>query len=83
MILTTDERRILAMFETKDAKAWLKNNGREEIDAPHIPIGWLSLDDIAALRRMVKADLIEVRKLPARIAGRSDVQFMVLKERVK
>lgn len=76
---TADIRaRIMHMINSSDARAWRKTNGRTEIAAPHIPIGWVPVRWTPALTTLVDDGTLTTVDLPRRVDPTRIATFVVL-----
>lgn len=73
--------RIVELFASRDARKWMKEARRPEIDQPHYPLGWLPLSFGAALRELVETGTVSLVELPPRVAGRTAPAVFIVSNR--
>jgi hypothetical protein len=73
----TDAQRIVRMLTDRHAKQWQREAGRPEIDAPHIPVGWLPMIATPALHEAIDAGLVKLVDLPRRVDPSRVATFIV------
>lgn len=74
---------ITDMFYTKRAKAWRREAGRLEIQAPHIPLVWVALSQRNELKEAVRLGKVKIVNLRARASKMHTVAYLELVEEKK
>lgn len=67
---------ILTIFDTPNALSWMRDLGRDEIGAPHVPLSWIPLAWASTLETLLGKD-VHIQRALSR-AGNGTSHFLVM-----